>query len=68
MLRRLLALIGLAGAAVASVLAFRRRFGGGRGRVDVHFDDGSLVSYGSRSPVAQQLLSHARDALSAVRS
>jgi hypothetical protein len=67
MLRRLVKLFVVAGGALAGV-ALRRRFGGSSGRVDVHFDDGSLVSYGSRAQAAQPLLSHARDALSAARS
>ena len=67
MLRRLLALLGLAAGALAGLLAYRGRLGGGT-RLDVHFDDGSLVSYGSGSRAAQQLLMYARDALSVVRS
>lgn len=68
MLRRLLALLGLAGGAFAALLAYRSRGGRGRVRIDVHFDDGSLVTYGPRSSEAQRLLPLARDALTAVRS
>ncbi len=65
MLRRLLALIVLGGGAFAGALAFRRR-SGGHAVVDVHFDDGSLVSFGPRSAEAQRLLPFARDILAAV--
>ena len=67
MLRRLLALLGLAGGAVAGLLAYQRG-GGRRPRVDVHFDDGSFVTFGPRSAEGQRLLPIARDAVSATRS
>lgn len=67
MLRRLLALIAFAGGALAALLAYRSR-GGGGARVDVHFDDGSFVTYGPRSAEVQRLLPYAADVLAAVRS
>ena len=67
MLRRLLALLGLAGGAFAALLAYRGRLGSKRTLVDVHFDDGSFVTLGPRSVEAQGLLSHAQRALGAVR-
>ncbi|HUJ54494.1 MAG TPA: hypothetical protein VLW49_00720 [Gaiellaceae bacterium] len=66
--RRLATLAGLAGAAVAAVFAFRRGLGGRSERVDVYFDDGSLVSYASSSAEAQRLLPPARDALAVIRA
>lgn len=69
MLRRLLTLLGLAAGAAAALLAYRRGIGGGarRARIDVHFDDGSFVTYGPRSAETQRLLPLAREAASAVR-
>jgi hypothetical protein len=68
MARRLATLAGFAGGAVAAVLAYRRGLGGRGERVDVYFDDGSLVSFASSSAEAQRLLPPARDALAAVRA
>jgi hypothetical protein len=42
--------------------------GGGRGRVDVYFDDGSFVTFGAGSPEAERLLPLARQVLAAARS
>ncbi|HZD87067.1 MAG TPA: hypothetical protein VE088_03570 [Gaiellaceae bacterium] len=67
MLRRLLALIGLAGGAVAAVLALRRRLDGRRERIEVHFEDGSFVSFGPTSPETQRLLPYARDIAATVQ-
>jgi hypothetical protein len=67
MLRRLLALLGLAGGGVAAVLAYSSRRGR-RPRVDVHFDDGSFVTFSARSAEGQRLLPIARDILTAARS
>lgn len=54
-----------AGWAVGLLLARRLRRSGDE-RVDVYFEDGSLVSLGSDSPEAQRLLPRARDLLSTV--
>lgn len=67
MLRRLLALLGLAGGAVAGVLAYSSRRGR-RPRVDVHFADGSFVTFGPRSADGQRLLAVAGDIVTTARS
>jgi len=64
MLRRLLALLGLAGGAF--VLAYRGRVGSGRTFVDVHYEDGSFVTFGPRSAEGQKLLRFAERAVGAV--
>jgi hypothetical protein len=55
----------LAGWGVGVLLARRLLRGGGE-RVDVYFEDGSLVSLGPDSPEAQRLLPLARDLLGTV--
>jgi hypothetical protein len=67
MKRRLLALLGFAGGVVAGSVLYRRATGRRRERVDVYFDDGSMVSFVDGTPEAEKLLSAARDALGAVR-
>jgi hypothetical protein len=68
MLRRLFAVLGLVAGALAGLLAYRSRLGGGSTRVDVHFDDGSLMTFSPRSAEAQRLLPYARDAIAATRA
>ena len=65
-MRRLLAL-GVAGAAAGSAL-WRRRGGAPAERVDLHFEDGSMVSLPTASEDAERLLGLARDVLAAARS
>jgi hypothetical protein len=65
--RRLLTLAGMAGAAFAGAVAYRRSFGRRRDRLDVYFEDGSMVSFAEGSPEADRLLSVARDLLGAAR-
>ena len=45
----------------------RRSFSRRRSRVDVYFDDGSMITYDDGSPQADTLLPIARDALAAAR-
>ena len=59
----LLALVSLVG-----TIFVRRRVHRRRDRVDVYFDDGSMVSFVEGSPEAEKLLPVARDILSAARS
>jgi hypothetical protein len=67
MRRRFLTLLGFAvGLAVGTVL-YRRSGRSRRERVDLYFDDGSLVSLIDGSPGAERLLPVARRALSAAR-
>jgi len=66
MLRRLFALLGLAGGAFAALVAYRGRLGSGRTFVDVHYEDGSFVTFGPRSAEGQKLLRFAERAVGAV--
>lgn len=65
-MRRLLAL-GVAGAA-AGIALWRRRAGAPAERVDLHFEDGSMVSLPTASEDAERLLELARDVLAAASS
>ena len=65
--RRLLALAGIASGALAGTAAYRRWFGGGRGRVDVYFEDGSFVTFEAGSAEAERLLPLAGQVLAAAQ-
>jgi hypothetical protein len=65
MRRRVLAVFAVAGAAVYAVRRRGRR--GRRERVDLYFEDGSMVSLRSGSEEARRLLALARDVLAAAR-
>lgn len=65
-MRRLLAL-GIAGAA-AGFAVWRRRSAGPAERVDLHFEDGSMISLAPAAGDAERLLALARDVLAAARS
>jgi len=65
--RRLLALLGFATGVLAGSVVLRRSFGKRRDRVEVYFDDGSMVSYVEGAPEADPLLEPARNALRAAR-
>jgi len=65
-MRRLFAL-GIAGAA-AGVALWRSRRSGPAERVDLHFEDGSMVSLTPAAGDAERLLALARDVLAAARS
>ena len=67
MKRRFLALLGFATGIVAGSVLFRRSFARRRDRVDVYFDDGSMITYDAGAPEAATLLPIARDALVAAR-
>lgn len=68
MKRKLLGLLGFGTGVFAGSVLYRRATGRRRERVDVYFDDGSMVSFVDGSPEAEKLLAAARDALGAVRS
>jgi hypothetical protein len=68
MARRLLALGGLAGFALALASFIRRGSARRRERVDVYYDDGSMVSLPDGSPESERLLALGRDALRAARA
>jgi hypothetical protein len=67
MKRRLLALLGFATGVFAGSVLFRRSFARRRDRVEVYFEDGSMVSLVEGSPDAEKLLPVARQALAAAR-
>ena len=55
-------------AAVAGALAVLRRRKFGAARVDVFYEDGSMVSLDRSSPQAARMLAVARDAIAAART
>ena len=67
MRRKLLALVGFATGVFAGSVVYRRSFARRPERVDVYFDDGSMVSFADGSSEGDALLPIARDALAAVR-
>jgi hypothetical protein len=67
MKRRFLAALGFATGIFAGSVIFRRSFAKPRDRVDVYFDDGSMVSFVDGSPEAERLLPTAGDVLAAAR-
>jgi len=67
MKRKFLAAVGFATGIFAGSVIFRRSFAKPRERVDVYFDDGSLVSFVDGSPEADKLLPVAGDVLAAAR-
>ena len=66
MKRKLLGLLGFGTGVFAGSVLYRRSTGRRRERVDVYFDDGSMVSFVDGSPEAERLLATARDGLGAV--
>jgi hypothetical protein len=68
MKKRLLALLGVATGVLAGSVVLRRSLGKRQDRVEVYFDDGSLVSYVEGAVEAESLLAPARDALRAARA
>ena len=67
MRRKFLTVFGFASGIVAGSVIFRRSFAKPRDRVDVYFDDGSMVSFVDGSPEAEKLLPVAGDVLAAAR-
>jgi hypothetical protein len=63
--RRRLVAVGLGAASLAGVLWKRGRRR--RERVDLYFEDGSMISLGGDSPEVQLLIPYAREALRAAR-
>jgi hypothetical protein len=64
--RRALALGAAVGSAAGAVLLRRRSRS--RDRLELYFDDGSLVTLAQGTPEAEPLLLHARELLAAARS
>ncbi len=52
----------------AAALAWWRRRDAGRERVDLHFEDGSMVSFDAGTEVAQRLVPLARELVAAARA
>jgi hypothetical protein len=63
MRRKFLGLLGFGTGVFAGSVLYRRSNGRRRDRVDVYFDDGSMVSFVEGSPEAENLLRVARNAL-----
>jgi hypothetical protein len=66
--RKVLTGVVLAAGSLAGAIFFRRHSGRRRDRVDVYFEDGSMVSLSDGSPEASTVLPLARRALEAARS
>jgi hypothetical protein len=64
---RLLTGVLLAAGSFGASVLYRRRAVRRRARVDLYYDDGSMVSLPEGSPAAEQLLALAHDLLHAVR-
>lgn len=69
-LRRLFGFLTLVGIAFAGIVIYRRRFLARRERVDLYFEDGTLVSFeqGSGSGGTERLLPLAHDVIRAART
>ena len=66
--RRLLTGFLLGAGSLAGTVLYRRRAARRRERVDLYYEDGSMVSLTEGSPDAERLLPLARDVLDAARS
>jgi hypothetical protein len=63
MRRKALGLFGFATGLFAGSVLYRRTLARRRERVDVYFEDGSMITYDDGSPEAASMLPIARDAL-----
>jgi hypothetical protein len=68
MRRRLLAVLALLAGWLVGLALYRRTAASRRERVDLYFEDGSMLSVGDGTPEADRLLPLAREALGAARS
>jgi hypothetical protein len=68
MRRRFLAVVALVAGWLVGLALYRRAATTRRERVDLYFEDGSMLSVGDGTPEAERLLPLARDALGAARS
>jgi hypothetical protein len=66
--RKLLTGVLLAAGSLAGTVFYRRRTARRRERVDVYFDDGSMISLNERTPEAATVLPLARRILDTTRS
>jgi len=67
MRRKLLAVAGFLTGVLAGAALYRRSAARRGDRLDVYFDDGSMVSFVEGSPEAERLLPVAREMLAAAR-
>ena len=67
MKRKALGLFGFASGLVAGSVLYRRTVARRRERIDVYYENGSMITFDDGSPEADTLLPIARDALSAAR-
>jgi hypothetical protein len=67
MRRKLLTLAGFGTGVFAGTFLYRRAAGRRRDRLDVYFDDGSMVSFVEGSAEAERLLPVARELLATAR-
>jgi hypothetical protein len=65
--RRALAVAGAAIGSAAGAVLLRRRAARSRDRLELYFEDGSLVTLAQGAPEAEPLLLHARELLAATR-
>ncbi|MER3412590.1 MAG: hypothetical protein C4305_10040 [Thermoleophilia bacterium] len=65
-LRRLLGLALATAGTVAAVVLVRRRFSRPRARIDLYYEDGTMLSFEEGSPQAERMLFLAYEALRAV--
>jgi hypothetical protein len=68
MKRRLLALVGFVLGVLVTTFVYRRSAGRRRDRLDIYFDDGSMVSFVEGSSEAERLLPVARELLTTART
>ena len=66
--RKVLAVAGAAVASAVGAVALRRRSARSRDRLELYFEDGSLVTIAQGAPEADPLLLHARELLAAAQS
>jgi hypothetical protein len=67
MRRKALGVFGFATGLFAGSVLYRRTVARKRERVDVYYQDGSMITYDEGSSEADELLTVARDALAAAR-
>ena len=65
MRRKALGLVGFASGVLAGSVLYRRTLARRRERVDVYFEDGSMITFDDGSAEAAELLPIARDVLAA---
>jgi hypothetical protein len=68
LLRKVFAFFALVGVAFAAIVVYRRRFHARHERIDLYYEDGSLVSLEEGSPEAERLLPLAHDVLTVSRA